>query len=66
MVDKLKSDQQSFWRHLGKLGVPQIKNKQITMEVLDEDGNVNCNINVVFDKWKQGFSSLYNCSFIDN
>ena len=36
------------------------------MEDLDQDGNVNCNINVVLDKWKQDFSSLYNCSFIDN
>ena len=25
------------------------------MEDLDQDGNVNCNINVVLDKWKQDF-----------
>ena len=39
---------------------------QIPMEVLDQDGNVNYDINVVLDKCKQDFSSLYNCSFIDN
>ena len=27
---------------------------------------MNININVVLDKWKQDFNSLYNCSFIDN
>ena len=36
------------------------------MEVVDQEGNANCNIYVVLDKWKQDFSSLYNCSFIDN
>ena len=33
------------------------------MEVLDKDRNGNCNINKVLDKWKQDFSSLYNCFF---
>ena len=56
MVDKLNNDQQKFSRDIGKLGVAQSKNKQIPMEVLDEDGNVNCNINVVLEKWKQNFS----------
>ena len=36
------------------------------MGVLNQDGKVNCSINVVIDKRKYGFSSLYNCSFIDN
>ena len=27
---------------------------------------MNCNINVVLDKWKKNLSSLYNCSFVDN
>ena len=36
------------------------------MEVIDQNGNVNSNINVVLDKWKHDFSSVYNCSFIDN
>ena len=66
MVDKLNNDQQQFWRDIGKLGVAQSKNKQIPMEVVDQEGNANCSINVVLDKWKQDFSSLYNCSFIDN
>ena len=66
MVDKLNNDQQQFWRDIGKLGVAQSKKKQIPMEVVDQEGNANCNINVVLDKWKQDFSSLYNCSFIDN
>ena len=66
MVDKLNNDQQQFWRDIGKLGVAQSKNKQIPMEVVDQKGNANCNINVVLDKWKQDFSSLNNCSFIDN
>ena len=59
MVDKLNKCQQQF-------GGTKSKNKQIPMEDLDQDGNVNCNISVVLDKWKQDVSSLYNCSFIDN
>ena len=31
----------TFWRDIGKLGVAQSNNKQIPMEALDQDGNVN-------------------------
>ena len=57
MVDKLNNDQQQFWRDIGKLGVAQTKNKQIPMEVVDQEGNANFNINVALDKWKQDLGS---------
>ena len=46
--------------------LPSLINKQIPIEVLDLDVNVNCYINVVLDKWRQDLSSLFNCSLIDN
>ena len=47
-----------FWQYFKKLG--PVKHKDIPLEVIDTQGNLVTNLNLVFEKWKNDFQELYN------
>ena len=53
-----------FWDHLRSLG-PRRKH-EIPLEVYDDQGNIISDSDRVFDKWSDGFSSLYNSECTDD
>ena len=61
LVGSLNSDPHTFWREIGKVGIAQSKVKKIPMEVVCDDGSVTSDTQIVLNKWKTDFSSLYNC-----
>ena len=46
------SDQKSFWKEIGKIGVGQERRKEIPCEVKLSNGEVSCKIEDVLDVWK--------------
>ncbi len=46
-----------FWQYIKKLG-PKTSNR-IVEEVYDNDGNVQCDLDTVLQKWKNDFENLY-------
>lgn len=53
------SNDPNFWKTIGRLGINQEKRKKIPMEVLTDDGTVSNDVNVVLEKWKSSFSTLF-------
>ena len=49
-----------FWRKIEKLG-PK-RDKSIPVEIIYENGAVSNDESVVFERWKNDFYNLYNCS----
>ena len=52
------SNQQEFWKKIGKVGIGQERQKLIPMEVLLEDGSLSKSADVLMNKWKTGFYEL--------
>ena len=48
-----------FWRKIQHLGPRRDRN--IPIEVLDEDGSISTAEDTVFERWKHDFYNLYNC-----
>ena len=48
-----------FWRKIQQIGPRRDRN--IPIEVLDEDGSISTAENTVFERWKHDFYNLYNC-----
>ena len=46
----------------GKIGMGSERNKDITLEIVQEDGTVTSSLNKVINKWQTSFEKL----FIDN
>lgn len=57
-IEEVSSDPKRFWDHLKKLG-PK-KHTSIPMEVYNDDMSMQCDKQIVIDKWKDDFASLYN------
>ena len=55
-----RSDQQEFWKKIGKGGIGQERQKLIPLEVILEDGSISKSPDVVMNKWKTSFSDLLN------
>ena len=55
------SDQKSFWKEIGKIGIGQERKKEIPCEVILPNGETSCNIEDVLEVWKTGFANLLNC-----
>lgn len=47
-----------FWRKVKHLG-PRM-DKSIPVEIVDDDGNISRDENVVLTKWKTDFQNLFN------
>ena len=56
------SDQKSFWKEIGKIGIGQERRKEIPCEVKLSNGEVSNKLGDVLDVWKAGFENLLNCN----
>ena len=56
------SDQKSFWKEIGKIGIGQERKKEIPCEVILPNGVTSCKIEDVLEVWKTGFANLLNCN----
>ena len=61
LISKCNSDNASFWKTIGKVGVGHTQKRLIPMEVVLDDGCISHETVVVLDKWRRDFSSLLNC-----
>ena len=52
------SDQKSFWKEIGKIGIGQERRKDIPCEVKLSNGEVSNKLEDVLDVWKAGFGCL--------
>ncbi|CAG2185629.1 unnamed protein product [Mytilus edulis] len=55
-----KTDQQTFWKKIGKIGIASERKTLIPMEVVDANGNVSLNVDDVLVKWKSDYADLLN------
>ncbi|CAG2193719.1 STG [Mytilus edulis] len=55
-----KTDQQTFWKKIGKIGIASERKTLIPMEVVDANGNVSSNVDDVLLKWKSDYADLLN------
>ena len=51
-----------FWKSIGKIGVCHSGKKNIPEEVVLENGEISTDISEVLTKWRNDFSSLFNCT----
>ena len=58
LLNESKSDQQSFWKTIGKIDIASDGKTSIAMEVIDWNGNVSNAVNDVLEKWKSDYSNL--------
>ena len=56
------SDQKSFWKEIGRIGIVQERRKEIPCEVKLSNGEVSNKLGDVLDVWKTGFENLLNCN----
>ena len=54
------TNQNSFWKKMGKVGIGQERKKNIPFEILLEDGTVCRDADIVLQKWKSSFEALLN------
>jgi len=59
LLSNCENNQQEFWKTIGKVGIGFSKKRNIPMEIVNEDGSVNRNIDDVLQKWKNDFSNLF-------
>jgi len=59
LLAECENNQQEFWKSMGRIGIAQTRRKTIPMEVMCDDGSISSNIDVVLNKWKIDFSSLF-------
>ena len=52
-----------FWKEFGKLGIAKDRASNIPSEVVMEDGSVNCDPDIVMERWRASFNTLLNQSF---
>ncbi|CAC5414589.1 unnamed protein product [Mytilus coruscus] len=58
--DKLnETNQRDFWKSIGNLGIANNRKRCIPLAVVDEDGNEATDKNVVLNKWKNDFQTLF-------
>ena len=66
LLSSCKSDQNEFWKKIGKVGVGTERSKTIPMEIKLENGSVSNNVNDVLNLWKEEFEKLYNQNGVPN
>ena len=60
LLRSCKSDQNEFWKKIGKVGMGTERSKTIPMEIKLENGSVSNNVNDVLNLWREEFEKLYN------
>jgi hypothetical protein len=55
----MASNQKDFWKSIGKLGISSERNQRIPWSVIDNEGAVPTDKNVVLGKWKSDFGQLF-------
>ena len=55
----MASNQKDFWKSTGKLGISSERNHSIPWSVIDNEGAVQTDKNVVLGKWKSDFEQLF-------
>jgi hypothetical protein len=53
-------DQYQFWQKFGKIAIHNDRKVAIPEEVMDGDGTVHSNPDIVLQEWKTAFQTLYN------
>ena len=66
LLNDCKVDQTTFWKSIGKIGVGQVKHRQIPMEVVLDNGDISNKIEDVLGKWKAEYSALFSNKRIKN
>ncbi|XP_053391507.1 uncharacterized protein LOC128554275 [Mercenaria mercenaria] len=59
MLCNVENDQGKFWKSIGKVGVAYDKEKNIPLEIVNEDGSYDRNPDHVLQHWKKCFESLH-------
>ena len=60
MVNAAENNPTDFWKTIGRAGVRNNRKNDIPMEIINDNGEVVKDRNLVFDKWKTVFSDLLN------
>lgn len=60
LLSHLENDQNHFWKSIGKTVTLFLRNKQISMQVVLEDGSICNDVKVVLRQWQDDFCSLLN------
>ena len=48
-----------FWKIIGKIGMGSGRNKDIPLEIVQEDGTITSSLNKVSNKWQTSFEELF-------
>lgn len=56
----LTINQNSFWKKIGKIGIGQERRRDISMDILLDNGTVCKDIGMVLEKWKSSYENLLN------
>ncbi|CAC5399804.1 unnamed protein product [Mytilus coruscus] len=55
----MESNQRDFWKSIGKLGMSNERNQSIPWSIIDDEGTVKTDKNLVLGKWKSDFEQLF-------
>ena len=54
------SNQNEFWRSIGKVGIANDRRKHIPWAVVDNEGQIHTDRETVLERWKSDFQELFN------
>ena len=57
--DLEKPNSRDFWKQIGKIGIPNERQKTIPFEVFGEDGDIKTDKKDVLDRWKSDNRTLF-------
>ena len=60
LLSGAESNNDEFWKSVGRVGVAHSRDKRIPMEVVLDGERVESNLESVLHQWKTDFSSLFN------
>ena len=53
-----------FWKMIGKIGMGSERNKDIPLEIVQEDGTITSSLNKFLNKWQTNFEKLFTDNFL--
>ena len=60
MINAAENNPRDFWKTTGRTGIRDNRKKEVPMEIINDNGEVVKDRNLVFDKWKNDFSDHLN------
>ena len=60
LADVNCSNQERFWKNIGKVGIVSDRNKGIPVQVVLDNGDVSNDMKTVLKKWQTEFCNLLN------